>query len=64
MTNAGAVPFVCNTIDIYLHLVYHGIGTGKLAYAVRTFLSTYPALASYGDAPINQGGYGATLIKL
>lgn len=45
-------------------LVYHGIGTGKLAYAVRTFLSTYPALASYGDAPINQGGYGATLIKL
>lgn len=45
-------------------LVYHGIGTGKLAYAVRTFLSTYPALASFGDAPINQGGYGATLIKL
>ncbi|MBV5278367.1 MAG: endonuclease MutS2 [Campylobacteraceae bacterium] len=45
-------------------LVYHGIGTGKLAYAVRTFLSTYPALVSYGDAPINQGGYGATLIKL
>jgi hypothetical protein len=25
MTNAGAVPFVCNTIDIYLHLLYHGI---------------------------------------
>lgn len=45
-------------------LVYHGIGTGKLAYAVRTFLSTYPSLESFGDAPINQGGYGATLIKL
>ena len=45
-------------------LVYHGIGTGKLAYAVRTFLSTYPALVSYGDAPINMGGFGATLIKL
>ncbi len=45
-------------------LVYHGIGTGKLAYAVRTFLSTYPSLISYGDAPQNLGGFGATLIKL
>ncbi len=45
-------------------LVYHGIGTGKLAYAVKTFLSTYPSLVSFADAPINMGGYGATLIKL
>ncbi|MCF6173085.1 MAG: endonuclease MutS2 [Campylobacteraceae bacterium] len=45
-------------------LVYHGIGTGKLAYAVKTFLSTYPSLVSYTDAPINMGGYGATLVKL
>ncbi|MFK5880709.1 MAG: endonuclease MutS2 [Sulfurospirillum sp.] len=45
-------------------LVYHGIGTGKLAYAVKTFLSTYPSLVSYCDAPINMGGYGATLIRL
>ncbi len=45
-------------------LVYHGVGTGKLAYAVKTFLSTYPSLVSYSDAPINMGGYGATLVKL
>ncbi|MDX1809527.1 MAG: endonuclease MutS2 [Sulfurospirillaceae bacterium] len=45
-------------------LVYHGIGTGKLAYAVKNFLSTYPSLISYGDAPAKMGGYGATLIKL
>ncbi len=45
-------------------LVYHGIGTGKLAYAVKTFLSTYPSLVSYSDAPANMGGYGATLVKL
>ncbi|MDD2383999.1 MAG: endonuclease MutS2 [Sulfurospirillaceae bacterium] len=45
-------------------LVYHGIGTGKLAYAVRTFLTSYPSLVSFGDAPINMGGFGATLIKL
>ena len=29
MKNAGAVPFVCNTIDIYLHLLYHGIACEK-----------------------------------
>ncbi len=45
-------------------LVYHGIGTGKLAYAVRKFLEEYPSLVSFGDAPANMGGYGATLIKL
>jgi len=45
-------------------LVYHGIGTGKLAYAVKNFLSTYPSLISFGDAPAKMGGYGATLIRL
>ncbi|WP_331775517.1 endonuclease MutS2 [Sulfurospirillum sp. 1612] len=45
-------------------LVYHGIGTGKLAYAVKNFLSTYPSLVSFGDAPAKMGGYGATLIRL
>ncbi|MDD3463055.1 MAG: endonuclease MutS2 [Sulfurospirillaceae bacterium] len=45
-------------------IVYHGIGTGKLAYAVREFLVTYPSIVSFDDAPINMGGYGATVIKL
>jgi DNA mismatch repair protein MutS2 len=45
-------------------LVYHGIGTGKLAYAVKEFLKTYPKVTSFIDAPAKMGGYGAKLIYL
>lgn len=45
-------------------LVYHGIGTGKLAYAVKTFLKTHPSVISFNDAPPNEGGFGATIVKL
>ncbi|MBE0491693.1 MAG: endonuclease MutS2 [Sulfurospirillum sp.] len=45
-------------------MVYHGIGTGKLAYAVKTFLKTHPSVLAFSDAPPNQGGFGATLVKL
>jgi DNA mismatch repair protein MutS2 len=45
-------------------LVYHGIGTGKLAYAVKEFLSRHPKVKSYEDAPANMGGMGATLVRL
>ena len=31
-------------------LVYHGIGTGKLAYAVKKFLDKHPKVKSYSDA--------------
>jgi DNA mismatch repair protein MutS2 len=44
--------------------IYHGIGTGKLAYAVREFLKIHPSVVSFTDAPPNQGGFGATLVKL
>ena len=45
-------------------LVYHGVGSGKLAYAVKEFLKTHPSVKSHCDAPVNMGGMGATLIKL
>ena len=45
-------------------LVYHGIGTGKLAYAVKQFLDTHPSIKSYNDATAKEGGYGAKVIKL
>jgi DNA mismatch repair protein MutS2 len=45
-------------------LVFHGIGTGKLAYAVKKFLDSHPKVNSYTDAPHNQGGFGAKIIKL
>lgn len=45
-------------------LVYHGIGTGKLAYAVRTFLDKHPSVKGYDDAHPSSGGFGAKVIKL
>jgi len=45
-------------------LVYHGIGTGKLAYAVRQFLDKHPSVKGYEDAHPSQGGFGAKVIKL
>lgn len=45
-------------------IVYHGIGTGKLAYAVKEFLKAHKSVKSFSDAPINQGGYGAKVVRL
>ncbi|MFL1706809.1 endonuclease MutS2 [Campylobacter sp. MOP7] len=44
--------------------VFHGIGTGKLAFAVRNFLKTHPSVKEFFDAPPNQGGFGAKIIRL
>ncbi|WP_300366226.1 endonuclease MutS2 [Hydrogenimonas sp.] len=45
-------------------LVYHGIGTGKLAHAVRTFLQGHPSVKGFHDAPPHMGGFGATIVEL
>lgn len=45
-------------------LVYHGIGTGRLAKVVRDVLSAHPKVLSFDDAPPNMGGMGAKIIKL
>lgn len=45
-------------------LVYHGIGTGKLAYAVKNFLKEHPSVKGFSDAPQHMGGFGAKLVSL
>lgn len=45
-------------------LVYHGIGTGKLAFAVKEFLLKHPRVRSFTDAHPSSGGFGAKVIKL
>lgn len=45
-------------------LVYHGIGTGKLSYAVKEFLKKHPRVKSFEDAHPSSGGFGAKIIKL
>jgi DNA mismatch repair protein MutS2 len=45
-------------------LVYHGIGTGKLAFAVKEYLKKNPHVRSFEDAHPSSGGFGAKVIKL
>jgi len=45
-------------------IVYHGIGTGKLAYAVKNFLINHPSVKKFEDAPAHMGGFGAKLVTL
>ena len=45
-------------------LVYHGIGTGKLAFAVKEYLKKHPKVRGFEDAHPSSGGFGAKIIKL
>ena len=45
-------------------LVYHGIGTGKLSYAVKEFLRSHPKVKSFRDGIPSEGGFGAKVITL
>ncbi len=45
-------------------VIYHGIGTGKLSYAVKNFLIAHPRVKSFDDAPQHMGGFGAKIVRL
>jgi DNA mismatch repair protein MutS2 len=45
-------------------IIYHGIGTGKLSYAVKNFLIAHPRVKAFDDAPQHLGGFGAKIVKL
>ena len=45
-------------------LIYHGIGTGRLSYAVKEFLKVHPSVKSFSDAPASMGGFGAKIVLL
>ncbi len=45
-------------------LIKHGIGTGKLAYAVKEFLKSHPSVKAFKDAAPNEGGFGSKVVKL
>ena len=45
-------------------IVYHGIGTGKLSYAVKNFLKEHPKVKKFEDAPQHMGGFGAKIVSL
>ena len=45
-------------------IIYHGIGTGKLSFAVKNFLKAHPRVKSFQDAPQHLGGFGAKIVTL
>jgi DNA mismatch repair protein MutS2 len=45
-------------------IIYHGIGTGKLSFAVKQFLKAHPRVKKYDDAPQHLGGFGAKIVTL
>lgn len=45
-------------------IIYHGIGTGKLSFAVKNFLIAHPSVKKFDDAPQYLGGYGAKIVTL
>lgn len=63
---AELVPFLDRAALAGLHSVrvIHGIGTGRLRAAVRALLKASPYVATFEEAPANQGGAGATLAAL
>jgi len=42
----------------------HGRGIGTQRQIVRAVLARHPRVAGFGDAPLERGGWGATLVKL
>ncbi len=44
--------------------IVHGVGTGILKKAVREHLHTSPLVESFREAPQEEGGSGATIVKL
>ena len=64
----------CEVLDTFLSdallngwdevIIYHGIGTGKLSYAVKNFLIAHPRVKDFSDAPQHLGGFGAKIVTL
>jgi DNA-nicking Smr family endonuclease len=54
----------CRRMGFFEVRVIHGKGIGVQRSIVRSVLNKHPAVASYQDAPIHAGGWGATIVRL
>ena len=54
----------CRKRRLYELRIIHGKGTGALRETVHAILRRTPDVASFGLAPGDAGGWGATLVQL
>ncbi len=54
----------CREEGIYHLRIIHGKGKGIQKARVQSLLSKNPLVRSYGDAPAESGGWGATVVEL
>ena len=54
----------CIEAGIFAVRVIHGKGTGTLRKRVQGLLEKNPRVRAYRDAPLDAGGWGATLVEL
>ncbi|MCP4748358.1 MAG: Smr/MutS family protein [Desulfobacteraceae bacterium] len=54
----------CFEKDILQVRVIHGKGKGVQKARIRALLSRHPLVARFSDAPMDSGGWGATLVEL
>jgi DNA-nicking Smr family endonuclease len=55
---------VCLEKKIYFLRIIHGKGKGILKQKVHSILKKDHRVASFSDAPLEAGGWGATLVEL
>ena len=56
--------FACRERNILAVRLVHGKGTGVQRAVVHRLLRSLPAVAAFGDAPAERGGFGATVVTL
>ncbi len=54
----------CLERNIYDLRIIHGKGKGILRDSVRAILSKHTLVQSFSEAPLEAGGWGATLVRL
>lgn len=54
----------CLKMGIYDLRIIHGKGKGILRDRVRKILAKHPMVESFSEAPLEAGGWGATLARL